>query len=268
MKIFEASDINDIYVQVAREIFYTGLERNVRGLKTKEIDEEVCITLTNPENSVVTLPARHLDERVYKYLEGEFNWFKSGSLSLEPIQPYAKFWNKLANPDFTINSNYGYYTFFQSTPAGVSQFNWCVEKLKADNYTRQAIININQPMHKYFENKDFCCTIGCHFLFRKGKLDCITWMRSNDFIFGSTYNFPWFTFVHRLLAKETGLPLGNYIHIASSLHVYDLHYPMLEALANSKADPEKTEAIRKLWQDFTTDKITTFWEKAYEIHKS
>lgn len=270
MKIFKSDDVNDIYRQVARELVTNGFERNVRGLRTKEVSEEVCITLENPLNSVVTIPARHLDDRVYKYLEGEFKWFRSGDLSLAPIQPYATFWNKLANPDNTINSNYGYYTFKQELPEkGMSQFDWCVKKLQEDNFTRQALININQPFHKYLTNKDFCCTVGQHFLFRNGKLDSLVWMRSNDFIFGTTYNLPWFTWVHRLVAEFTGLPLGNYVHMVSSLHVYDNHYKMLDEMAASVGtweEKSKANLIRESWKDFTDDKLPSFYEEAWKIH--
>lgn len=265
---FRAGDINDLYVQIANTMLTDGIERNVRGFKTLELKEECCLILEDTSKSVVTLPARHLDERVYTYLEGEFDWFKSGDLSLEPIQPYAKFWNQLANDDFTINSNYGYYTFLQKTPEeNQSQFDWCVKKLKEDNFTRQAIININQPMHKYNSNKDFCCTIGNHFLFRDGKLDCITWMRSNDLIFGTTYNFPWFTWVHRMVAEASGLEVGKYVHMVSSLHCYSNHFKMLKEIAGHKAQTNKKDKdIRKLWKDFTDGKEKKFGNKAWDIH--
>ena len=87
-------------------------------------------------------------------------------------------------------------------------------------------------MHKYLANKDFCCTIGQHFLYRNGKLDSIVWMRSNDFIFGSTYNFPWFTYVQRKVAEAVGMPVGRYVHMVSTLHVYEPHYQMIEQMAN------------------------------------
>lgn len=258
-------------MQVSKELLNNGVERHVRGLNTKEIDEEVCIILQNPVNSLVTISPRHLDERVYKYLEGEFNWFKSGSLDLAPIQPYATFWNAIANHDKTVNSNYGFYTFKQKTPEeGMSQFDWCVTKLKADNYSRQAVININQPMHKFLSNKDFCCTIAQNFIFRKGKLDCIVWMRSNDFIFGSTYNFPWFNYIHKQMADAVGLPLGKYVHMVSSLHVYDNHFKMLEKMANfspTESDNQKAKEITQMWSDFSSGKIPTFWEAAWNRMK-
>jgi thymidylate synthase len=270
MEYFKGETINDLYPQIAKEICSTGATRGARGLETQEMNTVTCLELTDPFSSVLTLPSRHLDKRVYYYLEGEFKWFKSGNLSLDPIQPYAKFWNKLANPDFTINSNYGYHTFIQPTPEpNQSQFEWCVNRLKKDKFTRQAIININQPMHKYETNKDFCCTIGNHFLYRNGKLDCITWMRSNDLIFGTTYNFPWFTYIHRMVARRVGMQVGTYTHMVSSLHTYKAHYKMLNGLAEyeqTEEDKEKFKLINELWLRFTDGEIDTFWEKAWEIH--
>lgn len=269
MKVFKAENVNHLYAQVAKDIVSKGSERDVRGFHTKEVSEECCLILENPTQCVVTLPARHPDERIYKYLEYEFKWFKSGSLSIEGIKPFT-FWDKLANPDQTINSNYGYYTFFQPTPEpGQSQFEWCLKRLQKDIYTRQAVININQPMHKVEGNQDFCCTIGQQFLYRNGKLDCIVWMRSNDIIFGTSYNIPWFTFIQWRIADALGIPVGRYIHMVSTLHVYEPHYLMLEQIAKSEdfCTP-KSLNIWKYWERFSHEEEGGFWEKAYREHTS
>lgn len=265
----KGQDANELYIKASKEIWKNGIRRETRGFETIEAAEEICLVMEDPTESIITVSPRHLDKRVYFYLEGEFNWFKTGDLSIEPIMPYAKFWENIANPDRTINSNYGFYTFIQKTPDGKTQFEWCVESLKKDTGSRQAIININQPMHKYAGNKDFCCTIGQQFIFRNGKLDCMVWMRSNDLVLGTTYNWAWFTYIHRLVAEKTGLPLGRYVHTASSLHVYKRHYEMLEELAKhdlTYGDAKKARKIWNIWDDFAFDKQKSFWQEACHLH--
>jgi thymidylate synthase len=56
-------------------------------------------------------------------------------------------------------------------------------------------------------------------------------MRSNDVIFGLTYDLPWFVRLQRLAAEAVGLPVGAYSHQASSLHIYERHFEMAKQIA-------------------------------------
>jgi thymidylate synthase len=109
--------------------------------------------------------------------------------------------------------------------------------LKADPETRQAIMNYNQPRHKYAGNKDFVCTISQEFRADQwGNLNTVVHMRSNDLIFGLTFDLPWFSYVQKLIADEVGLKIGSYSHFASSLHVYERHFDMLREIATELPD--------------------------------
>jgi thymidylate synthase len=263
MLLITAANANSLFSKTSRLLIKKGIRRKTRDLETLETPDEICLTLTNPMCSIVTLPPRHSDDRQYQYLEAELKWFLSGKLDITPIAPYSSFWKTICNRDLTANSNYGYYAFFQLTN-GRSQFDWCVEKLTQDLYSRQAVINFNQPIHKYPGNKDFVCTMGQQFLYRNGQLDSIVWMRSNDFIYGLTYNLPWFAYLHQMMAEKLNLPLGKYSHIASTLHVYEKHYGLLNALAAYKITPEDTRRAKqtwKLWQDFIHHRSSAFAAK-------
>ncbi|CEF28994.1 Thymidylate synthase (fragment) [Xenorhabdus nematophila str. Websteri] len=53
-----------------------------------------------------------------------------------------------------INSNYGYYVFYEPIELYLNQYNWVISVLKKNKDSRRAIININQSYHKS-ETKDF-----------------------------------------------------------------------------------------------------------------
>lgn len=132
-----------------------------------EITEMICGTVKIVKiNS--TLPERNIN---LEYLTGEMKWYNSGSLSVNEISPYSSFWTKLTNEKGHVNSNYDHVVYKQKCPNGKNQFDWCVEKIRDDPDTRQAIINYNQPQHKYDGNKDFVCTISQSFRQRDGNLD-------------------------------------------------------------------------------------------------
>lgn len=220
---------NEIFVKVARLMLNTGKEVSPRGLLTRELSN-VWLRLEEPENWLVTLPERGID---MAYLEGEMAWYKSGSLKVDGIVKHSKFWETLADAEGNVNSNYGYLVFLQGTHDGKNQYDWCLEKIKQDPETRQAVINYNQPEHKYPGNKDFVCTLTQSFRQRDGVIDTTVHMRSNDLIYGLTYDIAWFVFVLKRLCDDTGYSMGCYNHFAESLHVYERHFDMLKKIAGA-----------------------------------
>jgi thymidylate synthase len=266
MLTITGEDANELFIQTSRLLLKTGQTRITRGLETLEIPDEICLTLLHPRKSIITLPPRHPDLRKFEYLEAELRWFLSGSLDITPILPYSSFWKQICNQDQSINSNYGYYAFYQKNQ-GLSQFDWCRERLIADPWSRQAVINFNQPQHKYPNNRDFVCTVGQQFIRRGDKLDSIVWMRSNDLIYGTTFNLPWFSYLHQKMADTLNMPLGKYSHIASTMHVYQKHYPLLRSLAEyqtSEQDRLNAEKIWNYWQLFLSDPSRSFCREIAE----
>lgn len=212
-----------------------------RGLLTKELLNQRLI-LTNPKNNIITLPERNYS---LKYLCGEILWYLWGSLKLKDIEQYSSFWKTIANKNGTINSNYGYIIFHQKLDKyNYSQFDWIIDQLIKDEHSRQALINFNQPIHKYTNNKDFVCTTTLQFLIRNNRLHLITNMRSNDIIYGVCYDLPFFTFIQQmawliLVEKYPYLQLGYYIHNTASLHVYKKFFKMCKNISNAKPRTSK-----------------------------
>jgi thymidylate synthase len=226
MIFIKGKTANEIFIEASKKLKEEGSFVAPRNMMTKELND-VWLELENPGKSIVTLHSRNTD---MDYLRGELKWYLSGSTDVKDISKHSSFWNKLADTNGTINSNYGHLAL-KSKYAGKSQYEWCVDSIKKDLNTRQAIINYNQPKHKYPGNKDFVCTIAQHFIVRNGKLDSIVFMRSNDLIFGLTYDMPWFCLLQKKIAKELRLPLGSYKHFTTSLHVYEKHWSIMREMS-------------------------------------
>ena len=219
---------DDLFVDAAQKILKYGKKVKPRDLETIEV-LDAWLTLEDPTKAVVMLPQRNIS---VEYLTAELAWYKSGSLQAADIGKNASMWNRIANPDGTVNSNYGYLALHEQHN-GKSQYDWCVDRLREDPDSRQAVINYNQPRHKYEGNKDFVCTLSQQFRIRDGALESVTMMRSNDLIFGLTYDLPWFTSLQVRMAEELGVRVGRYQHYDQSLHVYERHYGMLEEIAHA-----------------------------------
>jgi thymidylate synthase len=230
--IILGENVDQIFARTARTLFKIGTESAPHGQKTLEL-RNAWLEITNPGDGICHLPSRNID---LKYLEGELDWYLSGSLKVADIEKHSKFWSKLADSNGTVNSNYGFLTMIEKH-GGLSQVEWCIQQLRTDIDTRQAIMNYNQPRHKYIGNKDFVCTVSQEFRVDQfGSLNSVVHMRSNDLIFGLTFDAPWFVYVQKLIADAVGLKIGSYSHFASSLHVYERHFPMLREIASELPD--------------------------------
>ena len=182
-------------------------------------DGEVCgeiinaITIiTDPTKNILKSNIRNMPMR---YAVGELLWYLSGSNRLDAIKKYSKAWESLSDDGETVNSAYGYRIFEQF---GFDQWEYVKDLLKKDPNTRQAVIHIKDASNK--PTKDTPCTVSLQFLLRNGQLNLTTYMRSNDIWLGFPYDVFSFTCLQIIMAFELGVEIGEYTHIAGSLHLY------------------------------------------------
>ena len=145
LKMIKKPHINDIIIYYCKLLKDQGKLTNPRDMQTLELLNTHCI-LTNPKNNIVTLKDRKLSK---KYLAAELEWYKSGDLNIEKIKKYSSMWSKICDENGNINSNYGYWAKYYMCSEHITQFNWCIKELYEDPNSRRAIINYNNPDHKY-----------------------------------------------------------------------------------------------------------------------
>lgn len=172
------------------------------------------------------------------YLKRELDWYNS--MSLEPPKGVA-IWQRVKSKHGKVNSNYGYLVFSKKNG---SQFERAAEALRQDPYTRQAMLIYMRPsMHADCHEDgmhDFVCTVYQQFFIREGKLNCVTNMRSNDCVFGTMNDVPWFEHVYNLMYEslKSGvypkLKKGWMAFAANSFHCYERHYEVLQKIAEEK----------------------------------
>lgn len=162
-----------------------------------------------------------------KYLAREFIAYFKGSLKAEDgLARASKFWMSLTDENGNVNSNYGYYVFYEPVEDHGNQYNWVKHVLMANPDTRRAIININQNYHKS-DTKDFPCTIGIQFYIKSNTLYCEITSRSTDIITGLPYDMGFFSFIHELLWKDlcqsgmADLELGTTVMKTTFTQIYN-----------------------------------------------
>jgi len=221
-----------LYQKAISKVFYEPhFVTAPRGQKIKEVVNQALV-LTDPTSNLFAGPARSVDLR---YLAGELIWYFMGENHIDGIAKYSTFWDQLKNAKGELNSAYGNLLFTEKNDYGHKQWEWALNSLINDKDTRQAIMHFNKPHHQEPGTKDFVCTIYGMFMIREDALNFHVYMRSNDIWFGVTYDIPFFSLLMQvmrihLLPTYPNLKIGSLYHNATSLHIYERNFKMIEKM--------------------------------------
>lgn len=211
--------------------------------------------ILNPVNEVIVTKDAERNATIESYTRKECELYDSGTNLAEDFGQASKFWLKLANPDGTVNSAYGYLIkhnkshgnpFYEAAEElkglnpneqafymqQIAQeymrtpWEWCRDSLRNDKDSRQAVLRFSLPEHFYKGNKDMTCTLSGTFHIREDRLYLSIHMRSNDLMLGLVYDLPWFIslmddMIAELKDLYPNLQKGSYTHLVDSMHIYD-----------------------------------------------
>jgi len=223
------------YLDLARQVYNNpDYESAPRGLAIRE--NLTCkFSITNPLDRLPYISARKFSAT---YVVAELLWYLSGSNLTEWIANYSSFWRNISDDGKTANSAYGA-RIFKPHPriaaGSFSQWDYVKNELKMDPDSRRAVVHIRSPWDSVEAKLDVPCTLSLQFFIRDDKLHLVAHMRSSDLILGIAYDIPAFTMLQELMAFELGLELGTYTHVSNSLHIYERHYEMVEAMLQPAA---------------------------------
>lgn len=218
--------LNDVYN-------YYQYESSPRGQKIREIIN-YSLNLTD-----VRYNAFYNSEKdSLTYLKKELALYFNGSRSVDDFAEASTFWKKLSTDRETINSAYGYLLFVKKNTCdnNCTQWEWCVNTLAKDPDSRQAIMYLGGSDFQTIGVKDFVCTSTYHFFIRKNQIHLIVNRRSQDIIFGMTYDVPWELLLMQCMKEELNnrfnenFTLGDYHLHCGSLHIYERHFPLAEKM--------------------------------------
>lgn len=203
-----------------------------------------------PSTCLFDWPEARPLSKTLEYFKAELPWYLSGDRRAELISPHASLWDKIKNEDGTLNSNYGFLVFQQTTPhptlktSTLPAFEWAARALERDVNTRQGMVTYNNGGYNFEGNKDYICSQHQAFYIRKSAfghlhLLCFVALRSSDSIFGLTHNMPWWQLVyqqmyHRLLRTYPGLLVSDIVVDIYSSHIYSKHFTLVQKMMNEK----------------------------------
>jgi len=154
-----------------------------------------------------------------EYAYAEWRWYMSGDRNIAKLgELYGKvpqIWQRMADADGNVNSNYGWQ--WERT----SQLDIVIQMLKDNPETRQAAISIYDGKEISDYAHDTPCTYAVQFTVLNDKLNMSVVMRSNDLWYGFCNDQYQFSNLQTLVAYETGYDVGTYYHFAHNLHLYN-----------------------------------------------
>lgn len=179
-----------------------GPNRELRG---------VTLQLTNPRSRLSRSESRG---KVLSAL-GELLWYLSGSNATDHITHYIPRYATF-DEDGVIFGGYG-----PRLRGGTDQLTTVIRLLRERPTTRRAVLPLFEGRDLLERHEDVPCTCTLQFLNRTPGLDLIVYMRSSDAFIGLPHDVFCFSMIQELVARSVGARLGQYIHVAGSLHLYD-----------------------------------------------
>jgi thymidylate synthase len=152
-----------------------------------------------------------------------------------------------------INSSTDY------TGKGIDQLQFIIDKLKTDPDDRRMILSAWNPN----DLSDMVlppCHLLAQFYVSNGELSCQLYQRSADMGLGVPFNIASYALLTRMIAKVTGLKVGDFVHTLGDAHIYKDHIDPL------KVQLERTPStFPKLKINRNVDNIDDFTFEDFEI---
>lgn len=222
MYINDCQDLRDDFMEMYLDEDFV-LDKT--GQKTVEI---IGAQFTADEEALFGAPNK-------EYIEREFVWYSTQSLNVRDIPGETpKIWKDVAAADGTVNSNYGWAVY---SAQNYLQFEFAMNQLVKDKFSRRAVIQFNRPSmvydYKAGGRNDYMCTLAYQFLIRDDKLTLLVFQRSMDAVFGYPNDRAWAEYVKRgmltsLKAYYPQLAPGQTVWHAGSVHVYEKQFYLLD----------------------------------------
>lgn len=250
--ILEIENGRDGYVTLVDHVYEHGVRRAPRGLATLDAGF-VTIVVRDPANALPLGTGRGVSPSV---------------AAVEAIQLIAA----VSVPQMVIAASPRFVNYQE--PNGEfygaygrrigDQVSNVIDKLKADQHSRQAVITLWNPIYDNVATmKDYPCTVALHFAIVDDMLEMNVTMRSNDVWLGTPYDLFQFTQLQMTIANVLNIGAGTYRHTAWSLHLYESDTDAIEEFIS--ADIYPSNAFQPRGINFNTESWVTAQTRALTL---
>jgi thymidylate synthase len=240
MRVYRGRGIGDVYYEIIRDLMKHGRRVTVRGHDCMEFPDRVVLEYAEPGYCWMCIPGRKWNPFLAL---AEIPWILSGNGNVEWISYFSSKMRDFADGDENFHGAYGLRLRKWPVPQDkvtTDQIDWVVRKLKADPFSRQAVMMLwNPDMDNFVTSKDYPCNNWVAYELRDGVLNQSVVIRSNDLVWGTPINAVQFTHIHAYVAGLLGAKMGTLTYFIQNLHVYiDQYKSTLANLVEQAYDEE------------------------------
>ncbi|WP_343343352.1 thymidylate synthase [Sphingomicrobium sp. XHP0239] len=155
----------------------------------------------------------------------ELLWFLNGDTNVRWLQDRkVSIWDEWADENGDLGPVYGKQWRRWETPVGgaIDQIEGLVEQIRQNPASRRQIVSAWNP-----GELSQMALAPCHCLFQthvaNGKLSLQLYQRSADLFLGVPFNIASYALLTHILARETGLEVGDFVWTGGDVHLYSNH---------------------------------------------
>jgi thymidylate synthase len=177
-----------------------------------------------------------------KSIWGELIWILSGSTNVRWLQENGiRIWNEWADEDGELGPVYGkqWRSWEDKDGNAVDQIANVIEQIKTNPNSRRLIVSAWNP-----GEVDDMALPPCHLLFQfyvaDGRLSLQLYQRSADIFLGVPFNIASYSMLVHLVAAQTGLEVGEFVHTFGDVHLYNNHVEQAKLQLSREPYPAPT----------------------------
>jgi thymidylate synthase len=209
------------YLDLLRDLLETGTFKNDRtGTGTYSKFGRMIRFDLGQGFPLLTTKRLHIRSIVHELL-----WFLSGDTNVGYLNENGvTIWDEWADPNGDLGPIYGKQWRSWAKPDGgtVDQIAWVVNEIRRNPDSRRLVVSAWNPA-----DLDKMALAPCHCLFQfyvvDGKLSCLLYQRSADYLLGAPFNIASYALLQYMMAQQCGLGVGEFVYALGDVHLYSNH---------------------------------------------
>lgn len=155
---------------------------------------------------------------------------------------------------------------------GFDQIEWLINEIKTNPDSRRLILSAWSADQINLMALPPCHTFA-QFRVYNGHLSCQMYQRSADAFLGVPFNIASYALLTHIIARETGLEVGEYVHTIGDAHVYNNHFEQVREQLSRKEFSlpqlhidESFDLMDGLDNEFNINAVKLFTLQNYQHH--
>ena len=182
---------------------------------------------------------------------GELLWFLRGDTNVAWLhERNISIWDEWADENGDLGPIYGHQWRSWPTPSGesIDQITKVIESIRTNPDSRRHIVSAWNVA-----DVDDMALPPCHTMFQfyvtpgvdgaRGKLSCQLYQRSADIFLGVPFNIAAYALLTMLVAQQTDLEPGEFVHTFGDAHIYSNHFDQVREQLTRTPKPLPTMRI-------------------------